>query len=74
MLTEALDSGDPQRPVGVLRRFELEASEKELEEARGIALLRSGTRGLKARKEQKLAELKFAECEQRYANIRHLVE
>ena len=65
MLTEALDSAETRRPAEVLRRSEFEEAEKELEEARKVALLRSGTRGIKARKEQKLAEIKYSECEKR---------
>ncbi|TGZ79051.1 P-loop containing nucleoside triphosphate hydrolase protein [Ascodesmis nigricans] len=64
VLESALE-GEAGGVVEVLRRFEWEEKGRELAEATRIASLRSGVRGMKARKEQKAAEKALEEAEKR---------
>lgn len=64
MLKRALDNTeDPTDAVRVLRMLKHEGRLVELEEAKKAATLRSGTRGMKARKELKALEVVVAEEE-----------
>jgi len=64
VLKRALDNTeDPTDAVRILRMLKHEGRMVELEEAKKAAVLRSGTRGMKARKELKALEVVIAEEE-----------
>lgn len=64
VLKRALDNTeDPTDAVRILRMLKHEGRLVELEEAKKAAILRSGTRGMKARKELKALEVVVAEEE-----------
>jgi len=64
VLKRALDNTeDPTDAVRILRMLKHEGRMVELEEAKKAAALRSGTRGMKARKELKALEVAVTEEE-----------
>ena len=64
VLYNALESSaEPAAVVRILRAIKHEQRLLKLEEARKDAMLRSGTRGMKARKELKLLEEQVAAAE-----------
>lgn len=67
-LQQALDTGEPDAPVRALRGIKHEDRRWELGEARKAAALRSGVRGLRARKELKALEETVACEEARYVS------
>ena len=75
VLRRALDYGnEANAPVLVLRMLRFEERVNELEEARRVASLRSGTRGMKARKELKALEVVVAEEERRCSMWGYIVK
>lgn len=61
VLRKALDDQDPNAAARAVRTLKHEDRIQELENARKTAMLRSGTRGLKARKELKTLEVQIEE-------------
>lgn len=66
VLAASLEGEDPLAPVLAVRRLRHEQLEKQLFLAQKNANLRSGTRGLHARKELKTVEAKVAASLERY--------
>ncbi|OGM46713.1 ABC transporter [Aspergillus bombycis] len=58
-LSESFETDDPLQPVSAIRRIRHDKAEKELFLAQKNASLKSGARGLQARKDMKAAENKF---------------
>lgn len=58
VLSRSLEADDPLAPVRVIRKIRHEQAEKRLFLARKNAGLKSGARGLQARKDLKAAEAK----------------
>jgi hypothetical protein len=59
VLSKCFETEDPLEPVSGIRKIRHEDIEKQLFLARKNASLRSGARGLQARKELKAVESKF---------------
>ncbi|KZV85529.1 P-loop containing nucleoside triphosphate hydrolase protein [Exidia glandulosa HHB12029] len=65
MISEALESGDLIEIATAVAMLQLERAEAELEDAKKIALKRSGARGKEARKDLLQAEANLAAAEER---------
>ena len=66
VLSKSLESEDPLEPILVVRRLRHERLQKQLFLAQKNASLRSGTRGLQARKELKIVEAKVEASLERF--------
>lgn len=69
VLRKSFDDRDTNAPARVVKTLKHENLLKELEDAKKTAQLRSGARGLKARKELKAIELQFEEETSRYIRL-----
>lgn len=59
VLSKSFESEDPMQPVHAVRKIRRQQAEKQLFLAHKNASLKSGSRGLQARKDLKAAEVKL---------------
>lgn len=72
VLSKAFEGEDPLDPVRAIRKVRHEQSQKKLFLADKNANLRSGARGLQARKDLKAAELKLDSTQELYGSLLQL--